>query len=476
FSAVAGAPTVIAAPGLLANDTDPDGDPLTVKSVGSNGQGATAHGTVTSWTAGGGISYTPNPGWHGKDQFSYVLSDGAHDVIGQIEWNVTEPGNYPPVALDDEVSLRSGSEIQLPLGGVLANDTDLDGDALTVTGHGDPAYGTATIAPSGEVTYTPASGFVGQDQLSYMVSDGTATTTGALAIVVTPADAPLAPIVLGNRYRVEPRLIEAVTLAVPAPGLLGNDRSRSGAPLTVVAKTANDHGNILVQADGSFTYSPNQYFTGIASFDYTVSDGTSTATGHVAILVGDASAPADPVPGAFAIAPTPTITGIARVGELLTASAGSWSPAAGNLSYQWLRSGTAIAGATGASYRLTAADAGRPISVRTSGDAWGVATTVRISAASQVAPARFTAAPVPKIGGVAKQGRTLTAKAGSWKPGPVTLKYRWLRNGKTIAGATKAKYRLTAKDRGTRISVRVTATKPGYATAVKTSSSKRIAR
>ncbi|MFT3887829.1 MAG: hypothetical protein QM713_06670 [Arachnia sp.] len=85
-------------------------------------------------------------------------------------------------------------------------------------------------------------------------------------------------------------------------------------------------------------------------------------------------------------------------------------------------------------------------------------------------PQALTAAPKPTITGTAKVGKKLTAKAGTWKPAPVKLAYQWLRNGKAIKGATKATYTLTASDRGTRVSVKVTGSKAGYATASKTSS------
>ena len=477
FDVVAGTRTTIsAAEGLLANDSDAEGDALTVKSIGYSGQGLTPHGVVNGWNADGSITYTPNAGWQGTDRISYTLSDGGHEVTGTIDWVVTEPANYAPTALRDEAAVRSGTKLLLPLGGVLANDTDLDGDALTVTAHTDPEHGTATVAANGEVRYTPDAGFVGADEFDYTVSDGTATDTGTLVIAVTAPDAAAAPIALGNRYRTEPRGSSADVLSVPAPGLLGNDGSPSGKPLTVTTTGDTAHGQVVMQPDGAFTYTPSQGFTGTASFDYEISDGTGTAHGRVAILVGGEPVPADPALAAFDAAPAPTVSGTAQVGRTLSASTGDWAPGAETLGYQWLRGGTPILGATGATYRLVAADVNARISVRVAAQRWGYQSTVRVSAAKKVAPARLTATPTPKITGIAKKGRTLTAKAGSWKPGPVTLKYRWLRNGKAIRGATKAKYRLTAKDRGTRISVRVTASKPGYATATKRSTAKRIAR
>ncbi len=473
YAAVAGAKTVIPAPGLLANDTDPDGDPLVVKSVGTP-QGATENGKVDAWSANGSVTYTPNVGFHGKDQLTYVLSDGSHDVAGAIEFTVTEPAGYAPTAVDDEASIRSGSVLRLPLGGVLANDTDYDGDPLTVIGHTGPAHGTATVAPTGAVTYTPAAGFVGPDHIGYTVSDGARTATGTLTIDVTAANAPLGPIALGNRYRTPPHVLAGDQLTVPAPGLLGNDHSRSGSPLKVTTKTANDHGSVVIQPDGSFTYLPFTGFSGTARFDYTVSDGISTSTGHVAILVGGQPVPPDPAPAAFDAAPAPVVTGVAQFGGTLTATPGSWAPQPDSTTYQWLRDGKVILGETGTTYRPRAADVDASISIRVTGEAWGLASTQRVSAALTIAPAHFAGAPAPRATGVAKKGRRLMAVLGSWAPGPEgTTTYQWLRNGKVIRGATGATYRLKAKDRGRRISVRVTVSRPGYASVVATSPARR---
>ncbi|MCB1273027.1 MAG: hypothetical protein KDB25_01335 [Leucobacter sp.] len=89
---------------------------------------------------------------------------------------------------------------------------------------------------------------------------------------------------------------------------------------------------------------------------------------------------------------------------------------------------------------------------------------------------KLTATPVPKISGTAKAGRTLKAKAGTWKPSGVKLSYRWKRNGTSIAGATKSSYRVTAADRGKTLTVTVTGSKSGYAKTAKKSAGKKVAK
>lgn len=171
----------------------------------------------------------------------------------------------------------------------------------------------------------------------------------------------------------------------------------------------------------------------------------------------------------------PTVSGKARVGATLTAKPGKWVTKP-SFTYRWLRNGKTIGGATGKTYKLTAADRGKRISVRVSGAKEGFsAASVDSAPTKKVAAGKFKAKK-PRISGSKKVGKTLRAKVGKWSP-KAKLKYQWLRNGKRIKGATKSKYRLKAADRGKRITVRVTGTKSGYAKVVKISAkTKKIAR
>ncbi|MCW5951716.1 MAG: hypothetical protein KIT69_05630, partial [Propionibacteriaceae bacterium] len=172
---------------------------------------------------------------------------------------------------------------------------------------------------------------------------------------------------------------------------------------------------------------------------------------------------------------TPTIKGNTKVGERLTAVA-EWGPSGVKLSYAWLRDGQLISGATASSYTLAAADRGKKISVKVTGTLPGAATVVKTSAATKAVAHDTLTAPKPTIKGTVKVGKKLTASTGSWKPGDVKLSYQWLRNGKKIAKATKATYKLAKSDAKKKISVRVTGKKAGYATRSVTSSSKKVSK
>ncbi|WP_427130765.1 hypothetical protein [Pseudarthrobacter sp. S9] len=127
---------------------------------------------------------------------------------------------------------------------------------------------------------------------------------------------------------------------------------------------------------------------------------------------------------ALAPAPTPTVSGTTKVGRTLTAVPGTWSPAPVTLSYQWYRSGVAITAATMSTYKLTATDSGKTITVRVTGRRSGYTTASRTSAPTAAITAGTLTAPTPTISGTTKVGCTLTAALGTWAPSPVTLSYQ----------------------------------------------------
>lgn len=162
-------------------------------------------------------------------------------------------------------------------------------------------------------------------------------------------------------------------------------------------------------------------------------------------------------------ASTPSITGTAKVASTLTANTGTWTTGT-TFTYTWLRDGVTIAGATATTYKLTASDRGKPISVKVTGRKLGVTTVTRTSAkTSAVAPGTLSSA-TPSISGTRRAGYTLTAKPGTWGPSPVALKFQWYRSGSAISNASKSTYRLGSSDVGKAITVKVTGSKTGYAT------------
>ena len=171
----------VAAPGVLANDTDADGDSLTAIKVSDP-----AHGTVTLG-ATGSISYVPTSGYSGPDSFTYKANDGTADsTTVTVSLTVNAPGNSAPVATADSYSTPRNTTLTVAAPGVLANDTDADGDSLTAIKVSNPAHGTVTLGATGSISYVPTSGYSGPDSFTYKANDGTAdSTTVTVSLTVT---------------------------------------------------------------------------------------------------------------------------------------------------------------------------------------------------------------------------------------------------------------------------------------------------
>ena len=166
----------------------------------------------------------------------------------------------------------------------------------------------------------------------------------------------------------------------------------------------------------------------------------------------------------------PRIDGTRAVGRTLTARPGTWFPTPTRYSYRWYRGTTAITGATGRTYTLTRADAGRSITVRVTAHRTGSTSKTARSGAATV-PIYSTKRPT--ISGTPRLGRTLTANRGSWTPTPTSYSYRWYRGSTPISGATQRTYRLTSRDVGAKVRVRVTAHRAGSRSGVATSAATR---
>lgn len=192
------------------------------------------------------------------------------------------------------------------------------------------------------------------------------------------------------------------------------------------------------------------------------------APGKLPVWFGTAWVPVVAANGAPLGLSAASAAGTPRVGQVLTASGGT-SPAGPARTFQWKRDGRAIAGATTARYRLVAADAGRRVTVTITGTKTGYATS------SVTGPPRAVAALStrrPSVTGTARVGRRLTATRGAWIAPGHTFGLQWLRNGRAIRGAVRASYVLSRADRGARISVRVTARRPGFPVVVATSAAR----
>ena len=285
---------------VLGNDGDVDGDNLTVTGAGNG-----ASGTVVV-NANGTLTYTPNADFNGQDSFGYTIADGKGGTASAQVTVVVTPVNDAPRAIDDTASTAEDQAITIA---VLGNDGDVDGDNLTVTGAGNGASGTVVVNANGTLTYTPNADFNGQDSFGYTIADGKGGTASAqVTVVVTPVnDAPTA--VDDSASTAED---QAITIAV-----LGNDGDVDGDALTVAGAGNGASGTVVVNANGTLTYTPNAGFSGQDGFSYTIADGHGgTSTASVGVTV---EAVADPVPAPWSPSSVTFSNAATSAGEQLRA-------------------------------------------------------------------------------------------------------------------------------------------------------------
>lgn len=168
-------------------------------------------------------------------------------------------------------------------------------------------------------------------------------------------------------------------------------------------------------------------------------------------------------PGTLVKATAPTVTGTPKVGSPLSATGGTYTPAASAITYTWLADGTPIPGATGASFTPGGSEVGAHISVIVTASLAGygdLPTTLDVT--GTVAKGTFTANSPATIQGTFAVGQTLTAAAASYSTPGVTSSYQWTADGAAIPGATSSTLVLGADQLDTTVGLKVTATKSGY--------------
>jgi VCBS repeat-containing protein len=253
----------VATPGVLGNDSDPDGD--TLSAVVASGP---SHGSLTLNT-NGSFAYTPAANYTGADSFTYRAGDGnLTSNLATVTITVSAV-NDAPVAAADTYNTPEDTALTVAAPGVLGNDSDPDGDTLSAVVASGPSHGSLTLNTNGSFAYTPAANYNGPDTFTYRASDGNLTSN--LATVTIPVSAANdTPTAATDAYSIG----EDTTLIIDAPGLLANDNDPDGDSLHAVVGSAPSHGTLTLDADGSFVYAPGADYHGADSFTYVASDGT----------------------------------------------------------------------------------------------------------------------------------------------------------------------------------------------------------
>ena len=178
YATTEGTPLIVSAPGVLANDSDPLDRPLTAVLVR-----APRNGTLTRFAPNGSFMYRRAQNFSGTDTFVYRAAAGGHHSVHTTVTLRIRPVNDKPVAADDVYRNYRGKTIRVPAAGVLENDTDVDGDALTAVLVTRPHHGQLTFRANGSFTYRSDSTFHGSDTFTYRASDGRRTSTVATVTI-----------------------------------------------------------------------------------------------------------------------------------------------------------------------------------------------------------------------------------------------------------------------------------------------------
>lgn len=252
------------APGLKANDYDIDGDAITFSPVT-----LPLHGSL-SLSNSGSFSYTPDGGYIGLDSFAYKLCDPAGACSGTTKAIFFAGGsNVAPVPDNDNYTVNQDVALYVSkTSGVLSNDNDPNSGSFRIFNRTSlvtaPVHGILRLAIDGSFDYYPNKGFSGTDQFVYSNCDAQGACANATCIITV------------NSVNTPPYAVDDIYTGddnAPVSGnVLSNDTDNEGNALTASLMTAPISGTVILNTDGSFTYTPNSQFGGIDKLQYQVCD------------------------------------------------------------------------------------------------------------------------------------------------------------------------------------------------------------
>ena len=265
---------------LLSDWIDPDGDQFFLKSV------VAPEGIAVQFTEDGTVQIRDLGSGAGTKVLSVTLSDGHAETTGELQVSVQEAGNVPPVARADFYVARVGEALAID---PIANDTDPNGDAISLVAAGTPPAGTSVSADLSRGILTFTGSVPGSFQFTYTVSDGPSTTVGVIRVDVVDDDTHALPIAEDDLA-----VLPSGGASLIAP--LANDTDPSGGVLVVqsidvpassgLEVTLIERHLLRITAPGGLS--------DVTSFTYTVSNGAGSATAQVSVIPTDAQSEETP--------------------------------------------------------------------------------------------------------------------------------------------------------------------------------------
>ncbi|PLP59418.1 hypothetical protein CYK37_08820 [Mesorhizobium loti] len=335
---------------VRGNDSDPDGDALSVTQINGNniapGNSIAVTGGTVTLNADGTLTFTPSVNFNGSPSFTYTISDGQGGTATATVNGTVVAVNDAPVAVDDTFTTNEDTAAVFD---VRVNDSDIEGDALSVTqingqniatgGSVAVSGGTVSLGADGRLTFTPTTDFHGAPSFTYTISDGhggtaTATVTGT----VNPIND--APVAVNDTFTTNEDTAVTINVRVNDSDVDGDTIAVTQINSTAIAvggSVAVTGGSVMLNADGTLTFVPAANFNGTPSFTYTISDGnggtaSATVSGTV-VAVNDAPVSSDttvttPEDGTL----NATLPAASDAdGDTVTYSAGSTTPAHGTV-------------------------------------------------------------------------------------------------------------------------------------------------
>ncbi len=254
---------------VLSNDSDPDGDAISLDSITTG----PANGSAVIQSSDT-IVYTPSGSFVGKDSLQYEISDVSLTARAWVVFTVLSP-NQGPAANNDSATTDSGVAVSV---NVLSNDSDPDGDSISLdsitTG---PNNGSAVIQGSNTIVYTPSGSFVGKDSLQYEISD--ASLSARAWVVFTVLTQNVGP--TANNDSATTGAGVAVSVNV-----LSNDSDPNGDPISLDSITTSpNNGSAVIQGSDTIVYTPSGSFVGTDSLQYEISDASLSARAWVVFTI-----------------------------------------------------------------------------------------------------------------------------------------------------------------------------------------------